>query len=179
MVFRSTFGSPEKHLTRWKEFQLSVERQMAEDGPIHEIQDWGSKLPGAVARIAGEIHCSLFPWRSLPAEIERETAEVVLRLGGLLISHVIAAFRIMQKPEKIEDAEKLLRWILRNRKREFHLREMFRAHQSIFGEVAAMMPSVLLLQDHGYLRQVEREKKPGRPSDICEVNPQALDVGQA
>jgi hypothetical protein len=44
---------------RWKEFQLSIETKMSEDGPLYEIQDWGSKLPGAVARIAGGIHCSL------------------------------------------------------------------------------------------------------------------------
>ena len=55
---------------RWKEFQLFVERQMAEDSPLHEIQDWGSKLPGAVARIAGGIHCSLHAGRSLPGETD-------------------------------------------------------------------------------------------------------------
>jgi replicative DNA helicase len=152
---------------------------MAEDGRLHDIQDRGSKLPGAVARIAGGIHCSLYSGRSLPAEIEHEVADVALRLGELLISHVLAAFRIMQKPEKIQHAEKLLEWILRNCKPEFHLRDMFRSHQSRFGEMATMMPAVLLLQDHGYIRPKEREKKTGRPPDLDEVNPEALDEGQA
>jgi hypothetical protein len=164
---------------RWKEFQLSVERQMAEDGPLHEIQDWGSKLPGAVARIAGGIHCSIHAGHPLPSEIEREIADVAITLGGPLISSALAAFRIMQKPEKIEHAEKLLAWIRRSCEPEFHLRDMFRSHQSRFGEMATMMPAVGLLQDHGYIRQKDREKKPGRPPDVFEVNPELLDGGQA
>jgi hypothetical protein len=163
---------------RWKEFQLSVERQMAEDGPLHEIQDWGSKLPGAVARIAGGIHCSLHAERPLPAEIQREVAEIALSLGGLLIGNALVAFRIMQKPEKIEHAEKLLAWVRRNGEAGFHLRDIFRSHQSRFGEMAAMMPAIGLLQDHGYIRQKDREKKPGRPPDVFEVNPELLDGGQ-
>jgi hypothetical protein len=93
---------------RWKEFRLCVERQMAEDGPLHEIQDWGSKLPGAVARIAGGIHSSLHAGRSLPSEIDVEIADVAIALGDPLISNALAAFRIMQKPEKIEHAEKTI-----------------------------------------------------------------------
>jgi hypothetical protein len=164
---------------RWKEFQMFVERQMAEDGRLHEILDWGSKLPGAVARIAGGIHCSLYAGRSLPGEIEREVADIAITMGDLLISNALAAFRIMQKSEKIEHAEKLLAWIRRNGKPEFHLRDIFRSHQSRFGEMGAMMPAVALLQDHGYIRQRDRERKPGRPPDIFEVNPELVNGGQA
>ena len=162
---------------QWREFRLAVERQMAEDGRLHDLQDWGSKLPGAVARIAGGIHCSLYSGRSLAPEIDRDIADVAIRLGELLITHATAAFGIMQKPEKIEHAEKLLAWILRNGNPEFNLREMFRSHQSRFGEMAAMMPSVLLLQDHGYIRPAEKEKKQGRPSDVYAVNPALLGAG--
>jgi hypothetical protein len=151
---------------------------MAEDGPLHEIQDWGSKLPGAVARIAGGIHFSLNAEHPLPGEIQREVADIALSLGELLIGNALAAFRIMQKPEKIEHAEKLLVWVRRNGEAEFHLRDMFRSHQSRFGEMAAMMPAVGLLQDHGYIRQKDREKKAGRPPDVFEVNPELLDGGQ-
>jgi hypothetical protein len=165
--------------TRWKDFQMFVEHQMAEGGGLHEILDWGSKLPGAVARLAGGIHCSLYAGRSLPGEIERDVADIAIAMGGLLTSNAVAAFRIMQKSEKIEHAEKLLGWIRRNDKPEFHLRDMFRAHQSRFGEMAAMAPAVGLLQDHGYIRQKEREKKTGRPADAFEVSPELLDGGRA
>ena len=164
---------------RWKDFQMFVENQMAEDGRLHEILDWGSKLPGAVARLAGGIHGSLHAGRPIPGEIELEVADIAITVGGVLISNALAAFRIMQKPEKIEHAEKVLAWIRRNGEPEFHLREMFRSHQARFGEMAAMMPAVGLLQDHGYIRPKEKEKKPGRPPDIFEVNPEVLNGGQA
>jgi replicative DNA helicase len=152
---------------------------MAEDGILHEIQDWGGKLPGAVAPIAGGIHCSLHAGLSLPGEIGLEVADIAIKLGGLLISNALSAFRIMQKPEKIEHAEKLLAWIRRNGEPEFHLRDMFRSHQSRFGEMAAMMPAVGLLQDHGYIRQKDKEKRTGRPPDVLEVNPELMDGGRA
>jgi hypothetical protein len=164
--------------TQWREFQLWVETQMAEDGPLHEIQDWGSKLPGAVARIAGGIHCSLYAGLPIPSEVQCRVADVAIALGRLLVSHALAGFRIMQKPERIEHAEKLVAWVHRNGEPEFHLRDMFRSHQSRFGEMATMMPAVGLLQDHGYIRQREREKKTGRPPDVFEVNPELLNGGQ-
>src|SRR5579863_788822 len=153
----------------WTEFRHAIEREMAEDGRLHDVLDWGSKLPGAVARIAAAIHCSLYAGRSLPPEIESATTEVAVKLGELMISHALAAFGTMQKPEKIEHAEKLLGWVLRNGKKEFSLREMFRAHQSRFGEMAAMTPVVLLLQGHGYIRPTVKEPKRGRPSDLYQV----------
>jgi hypothetical protein len=161
-----------------EEFRHAVEKQMAESGRLHDLQDWGSKLPGAVARLAGGIHCSLYAGPSVPEAIEREVMEVSVRLGELLICHALAGFRIMQKPEKIEHAEKLVVWIRRNGYSIFNVREMFRAHQSRFGEVAAMMPALQLLEDHGYIRQAEREKKTGRPQDVYEVNPAVLGADQ-
>ena len=152
-----------------------VERQMAEDGRLYDIQDWGSKLPGAAARIAAVLHCSLYAGRSIPSEIGIETMNVAVQLGNILIGHAVVAFHTIQKPEKFEHAEKVIGWILRTGKREFSLREMFRAHQSRFGEVAAMMPTIILLREHGYVRSIPKEHGRGRPSDVYEVNPEAFD----
>jgi hypothetical protein len=106
-------------------------------------------------------------------EVEGSTMDVVLALAEPLISNAIAVFSIMDKPEKLDDAEKLLAWIIRHRKTEFSLRELFRDHQSRFREMAAMLPAVVLLQEHGYIRPKRQEKKSGRPTEIFEVNPEA------
>jgi len=159
----------------WEEFRNIVEHQMAEDGPLHELQDWGSKLPGAVARIAAVLHCSLYAGGSIPSEIDEETMNVAVQLGTVLVSHAVVAFRTIQKSEKIEHAERLLAWILRHGRSEFSVRDMFRAHQSRFEEVASMMPIVALLQDHGYVRSIVQEPKRGLPSDQYEVNPATFD----
>ena len=57
---------------------------------------------------------------------------------------------------------------------EFHLRDMFRSHQSRFWEVA-MMPVVGLLQDQ-MDTSVQGSEKRSRdaPPDLFEVNPELL-----
>ena len=147
---------------------------MADYGELQDLRDWGSKLSGAIVRLAAGIHCSLHARGSLPIEIECETMDIALALAGPLISHAQAVFGMMKTPEKIEDAEKLLKWILRNGQPDFRLRDLFRTHQSRFPEMMAMTPAVELLQEHGYIRPVPKEKKLGRPSDLYEVNPDAL-----
>jgi len=107
----------------------------------------------------------------MPDIIESATVTVAIELGRLLVSHAIVAFGIMQKSEKTLNAEKLLAWITRNRTSRFRVRDIFRAHQSRFSEVAAMTPVLLLLQDHGYIRPLSRALRNGRPSDEYEVNP--------
>lgn len=62
---------------------------------------------------------------SRPREIEPEVTDVAIALGRLLLSNTVAAFGIMQKPEKIEHAEKLLAWIRRHRCSEFSVRKRF------------------------------------------------------
>jgi hypothetical protein len=135
------------------------------------------------ANIAGKVQICASPGYVEPLQIYTATAltsgngktAVINEMAApLLISHALAAFRIMQKSEKVEHAEKLLGCIVRNGKPEFHLRKMFRSQQSRFAEMAALMPAVLLLQEHGYIRQMEKERKVGRPPDVFDVNPEAL-----
>ena len=48
----------------WKDFQLSLEPQFRDGGALQSLRDWGGKLAGAVARLAG-INCWLskaFAW---------------------------------------------------------------------------------------------------------------------
>ena len=47
--------SPEAY-ARWKEFQRSIEGQMADGERLCSLRDWASKLPGAALRIAGLLH---------------------------------------------------------------------------------------------------------------------------
>jgi len=165
-------------LSKWKEFQHSVEGMMAEYGPLQNIQDWASKLPGGLARIAAGIHCSVNANGLVPNKIELETLRIALDLGEYLISHALATFSLIQKPEANEHAEKLLVWILRDGKSEFTLREMHRAHQSIFERRADMTGPVDLLEERGYIRPAVRESKQGRPSELYEVNPAVLAPGE-
>jgi hypothetical protein len=162
-------------LSRWKEFRLEVEKMMADYGKLQDLRDWGSKLPGAILRIAAGIHCSLHAHGPLPRDIQPETMDIALKLAAPMISNALAVFAMMEKPEQIAHAEKLLSWILKNGKIEFTLREMFCAHNSRFKVMVAMTPAVTELQERGYIRPAQQSSKPGRPSEVFEVRPELLD----
>ncbi|RLJ18239.1 hypothetical protein DJ030_12705 [bacterium endosymbiont of Escarpia laminata] len=53
----------------WKAFQKQTEIQMQPNQRFQHVQDWASKLPCAVARIAGVLHCAEHsgsePWKNL------------------------------------------------------------------------------------------------------------------
>ena len=98
-----------------------------------------------------------------------------LDLASCLISHAKAVFELMERDPSIEDAQKLIAWIVRQGQTSFTVRDCFRAHQARFKRVDAMNPIISLLEQHGYIRRQQRESSGGRhPSDTCDVNPAVL-----
>jgi hypothetical protein len=97
---------------------------------------------------------------------------MAVEVSRCLISHARAVFALMGQDPEIEYAEKLLRWIRRQGKSSFTTRECFRAHQSRFQRVDAMLPILHLLAEHGYIRGASRDASGGRPpSALYDVNP--------
>jgi len=43
---------------RFQDYQEQIERKLGIDGELKDVADWGSKLSGAVARIAGIFACN-------------------------------------------------------------------------------------------------------------------------
>jgi Protein of unknown function (DUF3987)/Bifunctional DNA primase/polymerase, N-terminal/Primase C terminal 1 (PriCT-1) len=160
----------------WKAFQRSVEIQFREGGKLQDLRDWGSKLPGAALRLAGIFHFVEHLDRvSAFGEIALSTMILALELAACLVSHARAVFALMERDANVENAEKLVGWIKRQGKPSFSVRECFRAHQSRFKRVDAMLPVLLLVEQHGYIRRLHNESSGGRkPSDVCEVNPAVL-----
>jgi 5S rRNA maturation endonuclease (ribonuclease M5) len=159
---------------RWKAFQRSTEGLMKEGGRLQYLRDWASKLPGATARIAGIFHCVTADPVAMPV-ISRETMDQAIDLATPLIDHALAAFELMGRDPTIEDAQRILAWIQRERYREFVLRDCFRAHQSRFRRVGQISPALHLLVEHGYLRLAPQTKVAYRPSERYLVNPQVLE----
>lgn len=160
----------------WKDFQIGVEMQFRDGGMLEDLKDWGSKLPGAVARIAGVLHLASWVGRAnVPTEIDRSTVVAALEVGASLISHCRAVFQLMDRDPESGKAERIIAWVLRQRSLFFTVRDCFRAHQGIFKRVSTMMPTLILLEQSGYIRIDHRGSSGGRrPSDLCEVNPALL-----
>jgi hypothetical protein len=162
----------------WKDFQRAIELQFRDGGKLQNMKDWGSKLPGAAARIAGIFHLVLQGTGPGTDElIPASTMQMALDLAASLISHARCVFELMERDPNLESAKKLVAWIVSGGHSSFTVRECFRAHQERFKRMDAMLPVLTLLEQHGYIRRLAQVSTGGRrPSDLCEVHP-AL-VGQ-
>ena len=159
----------------WKEFQRSVETLMKDGGKLSRCKDWAGKLPGAVARIAGVFHCVI----SEPTQtvvITGDTMERSLTLATTLIDHALAVFDLMERDTEIENAQKILSWIRKQGQGTFTVRDCFCAHQSRFGRVNKIHPSLRLLEEHGYVRLRPKDTVSHRPSEIYDVNPEVVEA---
>jgi hypothetical protein len=162
--------------TTWKAFQRSVEVELRDGGKLQYLKDWGSKLPGAVSRLAGVFHCvEKMEGIAGDSTIPLSTMNCAIELGSYLISHAQAVFDLMDRDPLVEHAVKLVLWIVREQRHSFTIRDCHRVHQARFKCVDAMIPVLLLLEQHEYIRRLQSQSNGGRkPSDVCEVNPIAL-----
>lgn len=162
----------------WKDFQRALEPQFLDGGMLQSLRDWGGKLAGAAVRLSGIYHMVLQCGRKeTEIEIPRSTVMPAIELATCLISHAQAVFALMDRDPDVNDAERLVSWIVRQGKPFFTVRECFRSHQGRFQRVDAMQLILALLEQHGYVRRVRRDSGGGRPSDTCEVNPLILNRG--
>lgn len=162
------------------EFVAWIEPQLAEaTGQFGDMTDWAGKLAGAVARIAGVLHCmesstrdgDAGPWDE---EIDGGTLDRACEIGRYLMPHARAADAEMGADPTVEEAKHVLRWIERKGIEAFTKREAFEGTKGRFGRVTALEPALNLLAAHGYIREEGRPARegPGRkPSERYAVNP--------
>ncbi len=160
----------------WKEFSRAVEMDMREAGRFEHITDWGGKLPGAAARIAGLLHCaehaSSQPWH---AEIILTTMARALELAAVLSTHALAVFDLIGADPDLEAAKKVWRWVERNRQASFTARDCFQALKGTFRRMADLELAFTVLKERLYIFEENRtvgsrESLPGRPSRLFTVN---------
>jgi hypothetical protein len=160
----------------WLLFSSELEPKLA---PLHELggmADWGGKLAGAVARIAGLLHMASYVCEDAPWEvpISAETMECAIVIGRYLIPHARAAYAEMGTDPAFDDARHVLAWIKRNEQPVVTIRDIFEGTKGRFKRVAELEKPLDILIERKYLRQLSSEQRqgPGRPpSPAFEVNP--------
>lgn len=164
----------------WLAFFGAVEQALAPGGEFEGMNDWGGKLAGAVARLAGLFHLVT---HDNPGELKiaPETMEQATYLGGLLTEHAKAAYALMGTDETIEGAKKILAWIRRESQEYFTVKECFDRvrNVSLFPHAAEVKAALKELEDRHYVMQLQTEPRQGRgrkPSPVYIVNPAALKV---
>lgn len=164
-----------EHAARlWKLEQRHNEGEMRPGEAWGSQTGWASKYPGAVARIAGVLHCADC------ADHQRDPAAVPLpettmlhavRLGKKIKSHTLKAFGAMALNDDQRFALKIADWIRREVRRAFTGRECCRAVHS-HGKSSELKGALEILTDCGWIRQHRSQPEgAGRPSEILSVNP--------
>lgn len=164
----------------WRTYALVIEVKMAEDGPFVHIRDWAGKLPGAIARLAGLLHIARHA-SDLPQskEISREDMKAAIRAAHILSEHALGVFDLMGADPALEGAKVILSWIQKKRCERFTFRDCHYAHKSRFKRAKEMEPSIEVLEERHFIREIEKEKKSHRPSRVFDVNLQIYEKESA
>ena len=158
-------------------FREINELDMAPDGRLAGLLDWGSKLPGKVARMAGLIEIAQSGLDV--AHVTGASLRAAAAIGELLIPHACAVFFGLGASSSHAGPRALLEWI---RAREwpegvptFSQRDAFRALEHRFSTPADLSAAARVLTSWGVLSSPMTHKpKTGRPSSLWAINPEAL-----
>lgn len=158
------------------EFSAAVETMLRDGRELEAVKDFGNRLPGTAARIAGIFSL----WRATSTgapvgAVDVEDVRAAVRIAReFLIPHALAAFGAMGADPILVAAKHILRWIVRRSLAGFTKREAFEGVKVHLPQASHLDAPLRALEDRGYLRRVpepeERSRgRPGGPGFI--VNP--------
>lgn len=155
------------------QFRLELEPRLhPKTGDLAGIADWGSKLPGAIARIAAAL--TLIENADAKA-INHTTMENAIQVGVGYIDHTTAAFGIVHaKNDDLRRAAEVLDWIKQHGKSVVTVREVYkgigkRSWVSVTEDVRTAFHTLI---KYGHVRIAATDKSgPGRPSEVYQVYP--------
>lgn len=158
--------------SEWHTYALAIELQMGDGAPLCYLQDWASKLPGALARIAGLLHIARHAFYEPElVEISLDDMKAAIRLGHCLVAHAKVAFDLMGADPAFDGARVVLEWIKRTQPERFTFRDCHYTLKSRFKRAKDLCPAIEVLMERNYIfEKDETEKKPHRPSRIFLVN---------
>jgi replicative DNA helicase len=166
-----------------EEFERWLEPRLGTYGPLSILGGWGNKLAGGCARIAGILHLCGGDIEQVAPEIPLSTVEAGIRPGReYFLPHARTIFHLMREDARLPLAPRILGWAKKNGLPRFSRRDChLRFNDSIVG-VEALDGPLLLLETHGWVRQLPSPERsgPGRkPSPVFEVHPEikTLDYG--
>lgn len=173
-------GEPSTHtleldpeaLAVWLDFAERVETGLRDGGELDGIGDWGGKIAGGVARIAGILHGIE---HLVGGTIGMATMNGAVKVGSYLIDHARAAFVEMGSDPDIELARRIMTWIADKRLTEFTRREAHARFQDRDRKVEELDGPLAILERTGHVREAVTDgpgKSGGRPkSKRFAVNP--------
>jgi hypothetical protein len=156
----------------WDEFYNDIENDMRPGKQLAAITDWGSKLPGGVARIAGLLNYAMYGKDAISKPISANIVNSSAAIGVYYREHALATFDLMRELPEIESAKKILDYLIIRKPDSFKGRDVLR-NKNAFKSMEEITPGLKLLVERNYIREkVKSAHVNGRPvATIYEVNP--------
>ena len=158
-----------------REWETEIEEMLGDGGQMEIMRDWGAKLAGATLRLAAVLHCLE---HGAMGRIEGAATAAAVEIARYLVPHAEAVLNMMQAKEESpdDDAQYVLRWIVRHGRREFTKSEAQHHGKRRFPKADDIDPALAELATRGYIRLRPAEPTgPGRPpSPSFEVNPAVI-----
>lgn len=131
-----------------------VEPQLAVGAELHAIGDWAAKFAGAVARIAGLLHCVAHPRAPHEREVEPDTLRRAIEIGQYCIAHARAALGLAASGDDTAAARTVLSALIAGEHREVKRRDLLRALRSV--DASTVDRGIARLEELGWLRVEQR-----------------------
>ena len=156
----------------WLDMAEVIEHHQGEGGKYESISDWTSKLPGAVARMAGLMEVAEFGLQT--NQVGLASMQRAIQLARLLIPHAQAAFGLLGTDATDNDATAIIKWVRAGQRVTFTRREAQKAQEGRFRSVERLQKALARLEHQDVLRERKRPNKGAPPTTYYEVNPKAL-----
>lgn len=159
------------------DYERGLEPRLGPGGDLEAIADWGAKLAGGAARVAGILALARqLPQAEMATRFEVEPADIsaALKIADYLLNHAQAAFALMGSNRNVENAEAVVKWLQRTSDEQFSRRAVHQAMRNRCPRLAGLDDALRVLIEHGWIRPAEQEERAqlGRPrSPTFDVNP--------
>lgn len=138
----------------FRTWRQEIEQELRPGARLDHLRDWGNKLAGLTARIAGALHFAEHGQPGLSLRITGETTTQAIRIGRYFMAHAERVFDFMGADPDIGKALHVLRWIETKRLGEFTKRDAHRALEGTFRKVADLEPALELLTAYAWIEEV-------------------------
>lgn len=159
------------------DFSGRLEPRLAPGADLAGMTDWAAKLAGAVARLAGVLHCAEMAGTADPwcHPIDAATTRAAVHLGETYLApHAMAAFGLMGADPVLDGARRVLAWLRDTQSESFTKRDAHYALQGSFAHASGLDEPLRSLEERGFIRAVPpaAHAAPGRkPSPRFLVHP--------
>jgi len=157
-------------------FKAEIEPSLGPGGDLHSMADWGNKLTGLVARIAGLLHVGDHLERAMALPIDSGVMDRAVAVGRYAIEHARAAFGLMGADPATTLAKHIWAWCRRSDAGTITRHTIHRATQNRVQCAAELDAAIAVLVERSLLREVQGvgPRRRGRPSSpVFELNPRA------